>query len=136
MEDLNEVTSKLRDMSSTLSSLHSDTQYLAYIHASLNSISANFSIISIAIYMLFGLLISMVIKKIWIDKKVDVSVDNSPDFSIVKIYETGKDLIINISSVIKIEPLDDGRAKITLINGSEFELVETFKEIQKEIFEE
>ena len=136
MEDLYEVSSKLSDMSSTLSSLHSDTQYLSYIHASLNSISSNFTVISIAIYILFGLLISMVIKKIWVDDKDDSSVDNYPEFTVVKIFGTEKDIIINFSSVIKIESTDEGRAKITLSNGSEFELVETFEEIQKNIFGE
>ena len=93
-------------------------------------------IISIAIYILFGLLISMVIKKIWVDDKDDSSVDNYPEFTVVKIFGTEKDIIINFSSVIKIESTDEGRAKITLSNGSEFELVETFEEIQKNIFGE
>ena len=138
MEDLNEVTSKLSDIGSTLSSLHSDTQHLTYIDWSLSSISSHLSLISYALIMIASILTTFVINNLFNrskDKNVDVSVDNYPDFSVVTIYETGKELIINISSVIKIESTDEGRAKITLSNGSEFELVETFNEIQKEIFE-
>lgn len=85
MKDLYEVTSKLEDISNTLSSLHSDTKYLSDIHTSLNSINANFVVISIAIYILFGILISIVIKKIFVDNKVETSVDNYPEFTVVKI---------------------------------------------------
>jgi len=136
MDNLYQITSTLTETNSALDSIKENLHHLSYIDSSLSSISSDLSTIS---FIMIGIVVFFVINDGWKyfkDKKIDVKVDNAPRFYEFTVFGTEQIIMVNPINIIKVEPTDSGRAKITLGKGSELELIElseTFKEIQEEL---